>query len=95
MKPTDWISNSLDKLSSDVQEIKIVQAENTQILKEHKRRSEANEARLGVVEELAEKFQLQLERHFGFLRGATWILSGFAALIMIVCGIISVLIQLK
>ena len=84
------MEDKLDKILDDLTEIKLVQAENTLVLKEHARRSGASESRISIVEALAEKTYALLNKHLAFLQGAIWLLSGLAAIIGVIFAGIAV-----
>ena len=68
-KKIDRILSEISEVKGDMSEMKVVQTENTMVLKEHTRRSLANEKRIGQVERFAERTWLALQTHFGKLDG--------------------------
>ena len=72
------IEDQLNQIAGDISEIKIVQAEQHMTLQDHTRRSKASEARIGIVEGLAEKTWYRLDGHFKWLKGVMWTLAVLA-----------------
>lgn len=85
------IEDKLNQIARDVADIRdsqhineVTSAEQHMTLQEHTRRRKASEARIGVVEALAEKTWNRLEGHFKFLKGSVWAIS-------VLCGGLAVL----
>lgn len=77
MEKTPEVHEKLDKIQSDISEIKVTLAVNTEQLKEHMRRSDLLEAR---VEQVNDELK-PVQEHVAMLKGMAKLLGGASGLL--------------
>lgn len=73
--------NDIKEIQKDIGEIRVSQARMEKDVAYHIRRTDLNEARLKILEDLAEKVKEAINNVLGGMRLISWVVGGISALV--------------